>query len=101
VCSLPRAEKEQLRQWAEMFKVGPKVGAGSRMDVKAYAEKRRAGAHHGSSEVCAARVAESADPNVGITQFMQLVEIHAAPEWLWRALVEAMVEGKWPERVSR
>jgi hypothetical protein len=52
---------------------------GSAMDVKAYAAS--VGRAHTTvhREVCAARVAESADPNVGISQFMQLVEIHAAP----------------------
>ena len=35
-------------------------------------------------------------PDIGhATPFSQLIEIHAAPEWLWAALVEAMIEHEW------
>jgi uncharacterized protein YbjT (DUF2867 family) len=58
------------------------------MDVKAYAEsvgRARSTVH---SEVYAAEVAEAV-PDIGNDRFAQLVEIHAAPEWLWAALVAA------------
>jgi hypothetical protein len=48
----------------------------------------------------AARAAES---HVGFDlsrDFKTLVEIHAAPEWLWSALVSAMVEGEWTVGLS-
>ncbi|MGO9420289.1 hypothetical protein [Roseiarcus sp.] len=61
----------------------------SKMDVKACAAS--VGRAHATvnREVMAARVAGAADFDIEIDCFSQLVEIHAAPEWLWRALVAA------------
>jgi hypothetical protein len=69
----------------------------SGMDVKAYAEsvgRERATVH---DEVYAAKVAEVVpDVRNDISGFFsQLVAIHSAPEWLWSALVNAMVKGDW------
>ncbi|HWY83107.1 MAG TPA: hypothetical protein VNY10_14475 [Roseiarcus sp.] len=66
--------------------------AAQRHYVKAYAESVGRARTTVQNEVYAAEV-EEAVPNVGHGQFIQLVEIHAAPEWLWSALVSAMVEG--------
>jgi ParB/RepB/Spo0J family partition protein len=65
------------------------------LDVKAYAERagRAKERRTVQSEIMAARVAEAA-ADIGHAlsdRFSQLVEIHAAPEWLWPALVEAML----------
>jgi hypothetical protein len=53
-------------------------------------------------EVSAAEV--SSVTNVGhdlSEQFQTLVEIHAAPGWLWSALVTAMVDGEWSVEQTR
>ncbi len=42
----------------------------------------------------AARVADIAN-YIGSGNVEHLVAIHAAPEWLWSALVAAMVENEW------
>ncbi len=47
----------------------------------------------------AAKVAAVTD--VGHDRFAELVEIHAAPEWLWSALVAAMVKGGWSVEQTR
>ena len=60
------------------------------MDVKAYAASVGRAQRTVANEVWAAEVAAVAD--VGNESFSQLVEIHAAPKWLWAALVNAMVE---------
>ncbi|TGD93711.1 hypothetical protein [Methylobacterium nonmethylotrophicum] len=65
----------------------------SGMDVKAYAESVGRARTSVSNEVLAARVADVVT-NVGhdlTGMFVQLRKIHAAPRWLWPALVERLV----------
>jgi ParB/RepB/Spo0J family partition protein len=65
----------------------------SGMDVKAYAESVGRKQQSVSNEVLAARVREAV-PHVGYElsgYFRHLTEIHAAPRWLWPALVENLV----------
>lgn len=54
-------------------------------------------------EISAARVAESVtDVGYDIAdKFSQLVEIHAAPEWLWSALVSALIAEDWTVEATR
>ena len=62
-------------------------------DVKAYAESVGRARQSVSNEVLAARVAQAV-PHVGrdlSNYFRHLTEIHAAPKWLWSALVERLV----------
>lgn len=77
----------------------------SGMDVKAYAEsvgraKQRRNVHN---EVMAARVAKFVEDVFHDLSkyFSQLVEIHAAPGWLWSALVVAMTEEGWTVEQTR
>jgi hypothetical protein len=53
--------------------------------------------------VCAARVAEAAaDIRHELSaHFAKLVEIHAAPRWLWPTLVEAMLAQHWTVEKTR
>ena len=69
------------------------------MDVNAYAASVGRAHKTVHDEVCAARVA--ADAHARTDDFRTLVAIHAAPRWLWRALVAAMVEGKWTVEATR
>jgi ParB-like chromosome segregation protein Spo0J len=75
----------------------------SGMDVKAYAEsvgRKRSTVH---DEVYAATVADAVpDIRNDITAFFsQLVAIHAAPRWLWPALVSRMVDEGWTVEATR
>jgi ParB family chromosome partitioning protein len=65
----------------------------SGMDVKAYADGVGRARKSVSNEVLAARVADAvADVGHGLSaHFSQLIEIHAAPKWLWAALVSHMI----------
>jgi hypothetical protein len=56
-----------------------------------------------ANEVCAARGADAvADIGYEISdRFSQLVEIHAAPPWLWPALVSAMPVKGWNVEAAR
>lgn len=65
----------------------------SGMDVKAYAAAIGRAQRSVYNEAQAAKVADAvADVGNDLTAcFSQLVEIHAAPRWLWPALVEKMV----------
>jgi ParB-like chromosome segregation protein Spo0J len=75
----------------------------SEMDVKAYAASVSRPRQTVDNEVRAARVA-TAVPDIGhdlSSRFSQLVEIHAAPEWLWRALVAALLEKRWTVEQTR
>src|SRR6516165_12272767 len=76
---------------------------GAKLDVKAYAAKAGRARQTVQNEVMAARVA-NAVPHVGhelVDRYKALVKIHAAPQWLWPALVEAMVGGKWTVEDTR
>jgi hypothetical protein len=70
------------------------------MDVKAYAES--VGRKHQTvlDEVHAAKVAADTDIRVD-GFFSQLVVIHAAPQWLWAALVAASSWRRWSGRGGR
>lgn len=81
-----------------------KHAAESGMDLKAYAEaagKARQSLQH---KVYAWRVLSSV-PHVGHAdirdQWRNLAEIHAAPEWLWPALVGQMIGDSWTVAVTR
>lgn len=72
-------------------------------DVKAYAESVGRPRTTVSSEVLAAKVAASVT-HMGhnlSSQFKALVEIHAAPVWLWHALVSSLVEHGWTVEATR
>lgn len=70
----------------------------SGLDGKAYAEGMGRPQQSIAREMCAARVA-SVVPDIGygkmVDRFSQLVEAHAAPSWLWPALVKAMLAKGW------
>jgi hypothetical protein len=68
----------------------------SKLDVKAYAKSVKRPETTVGNEVRAARVAAGTDIGAGLSaHFSQLVEIHAAPQWLWPALVAALAAEKW------
>jgi len=69
----------------------------SGQDVRAYADStgRKRGVI--SNEICAARVAAAVQISGQEDRFSQLVEIHAAPNWLWPALVAAMLAKGWAQ----
>jgi hypothetical protein len=65
----------------------------SGMDVRGYSESVGRAKSSVQNELSAARVAEAC-PNIGTSlseHFASLSVIHAAPRWLWPALVEKMV----------
>jgi hypothetical protein len=67
----------------------------SGMDVKAYAADVGRNRATVSTEVLAAKVAEACATHVAqdlSDHFRSLTEIHAAPRWLWSALVSCMAE---------
>jgi len=75
------------------------------MEGKAYASAVSRSQRTVANEICAARV-QTAVADVGYKgdvsdRLSQLVEIHAAPDWLWPALVRAMVSGKWTMEHAR
>lgn len=80
-----------------------KHAAESGMDLKAYAE--RAGKPYKAlyNKLTAYRVA--AVSHVGNETFLDswrnLAEIHAAPKWLWSAMVEKMIEDGWTVQTTR
>ena len=77
----------------------------SGLDAKSYAAG--VGRAHTTvhNEVKAARVASATvDTDVGIGHaklFSQLVEIHAAPRWLWPALVDRLILDEWTVSEAR
>ena len=75
----------------------------SGMDVKAYAESVGRARTTISSEVRGAAVADLVT-DIGhdlSKHFSQLVEIHAAPRWLWSALVGKMVADEMTVEATR
>jgi protein gp37/ParB-like chromosome segregation protein Spo0J len=75
----------------------------SEMDGKAYAASVGRKQQSVAQEICAARVFEAV-PNVRYDvsdRFSQLFVIHAAPSWLWPALVEAMAKDGWTVEATR
>jgi len=62
------------------------------MDVRAYAELTGRKFTTVQREIQAASVAKACtDIGTQAQHFSQLVEIHAAPQWLWLALVRALL----------
>lgn len=80
-----------------------KHAAESGMDLKAYAEASGKVRKTLSNKVMAWRVMAVADVGHELVRdlWSQLAEIHAAPHWLWTALVKAMVESGWTVQVTR
>ena len=72
----------------------------SGLSGRAYAE--RVGAAHRTiaDRMQAAEVAECAHVRTDV-DFRSLTAIHPAPEWLWPALVAAMVAGEWTVEATR
>jgi ParB-like nuclease domain len=75
----------------------------SEMDGKAYAASVGRPRRSVADEICAARVFQAvADVRHDLwDRVSQLVAIHAAPDWLWPALVDAMAEGRWTVETTR
>jgi hypothetical protein len=65
----------------------------SGMTQRAYADKMGFAKSTLQDRCKAAEVWTDIRPTASDAPFAQLVEIHAAPRWLWSALVSAMVEG--------
>jgi hypothetical protein len=73
----------------------------SGMTQRAYAEKVGRPAGTVTKEMMAAKVA-SACSHMGADDYRTLTEIHAAPSWLWMALVTAASTDDWTvERVRK
>jgi ParB/RepB/Spo0J family partition protein len=75
----------------------------SGMDGKAYAVEARRPQQSIAREIVAARVAATV-PDIGYDaprHFSQLVEIHAAPRWLWPALVSHMTANSLTVEATR
>lgn len=81
-----------------------KHAAQSGMDLKAYAEQAGKARSTLGFKVCAYRVLASvlhmkhADAQ---DNWRNLAEIHAAPNWLWKALVAEMLEQSWTVAITR
>jgi hypothetical protein len=74
----------------------------SGQDGKSYAEKVGRARGTVRNEIYAARVAAAvSDVGHATERFAQLVEIHAAPGWLWPALVAAMLGKGWNVEATR
>lgn len=74
----------------------------SGMDVRAYAKACGRKENTVGNGAKAARVAETVT-DIGdevSRHFSQLVEIHAAPPWLWPSLVRAMLDKGWTAEVA-
>jgi len=80
-----------------------KHAAESGMDLKGYAEKAGKNEKTLHTKLRAWRVL--ANLHVEINQardsWRNLAEIHAAPEWLWSALVKQMIESSWTVQLTR
>lgn len=80
-----------------------KHAAESGMDLKAYAEKSGKAYKALYNKTTAFRVAAVSHVGIGTVadSWRNLAEIHAAPEWLWGALVKQMIESGWTVQVTR
>lgn len=80
-----------------------KHAAESGMDLKAYAEAAGKAQTTLRNKLMAYRVAT--ESHVGFTHvrdsWRNLAEIHVAPQWLWPAMVQKMVEGEWTVATTR
>lgn len=80
-----------------------KHAAQSGMDLKSYAERAGKAQTTLRNKLMAFRVAT--ESHVGFGQVREcwrnLAEIHAAPKWLWRAMVETMLHNSWTVAVTR
>jgi hypothetical protein len=72
---------------------GQLIRAATGMDLKTYAEQAGKVRKTLSNKVMAWRVLSVADIGHELVRdsWSQLAEIHAAPQWLWAALVQQMV----------
>ena len=81
-----------------------KHAAESGMDLKAYAERAGQARQSLQHKVYGWRVLATV-PHMGHDaareNWRNLAEIHAAPKWLWSALVARMVDGAWTVAVTR
>ena len=81
-----------------------KHAAESGLSLREYAERSGRGKSDTDRKKSAA-VVFAACPHVGTSAakegWRNLAEIHAAPEWLWPALVARMVEGAWTVATTR
>lgn len=80
-----------------------KHAAQSGMDLKSYAEKAGKARTTLSTKVKSYRVMAVTDigHDKARESWSQLAEIHAAPKWLWRAMVETMLNNSWTVAVTR
>ncbi len=79
-----------------------KHAAESGMDLKAYAEKSGKGYRNLAYKRDAYQVMSVAHVcNDARDSWRNLAEIHAAPQWLWSALVAQMIEGEWTVATTR
>ena len=80
-----------------------KHAAESGMDLKAYAEASGKVRKTLSNKVMAWRVLSVADVGHELVRdsWSQLAEIHAAPQWLWTALVQQMIADSWTVATTR
>lgn len=76
-----------------------KHAAESGLDLKAYAEKAGKNGRTLHDKVKAWRVLANVHVHIESARdaWRNLAEIHAAPEWLWPALVAQMIELVWPD----
>ena len=75
-----------------------KHAAQSGMDLKAYAEASGKARGNLAYKVMAYRVmslCHTCDTDKASDNWRNLAEIHAAPNWLWKALVAEMLEQSW------
>lgn len=75
----------------------------SGLSVRAYADQTGKGKDNVNLKMIAARVSTCVDisPDSIRDSWRNLAEIHAAPKWLWSALVEKMIEDEWTVQVTR
>lgn len=77
----------------------------SNMTIREYADKSGKGKSEIDRRKSAAEVMRAC-PHVGTTAekkecWRQIQEIHAAPQWIWSALVKQMIESSWTVAVTR
>ena len=80
-----------------------KHAAQSGMDLKSYAERAGKNGRTLHDKVKAWRVLANVHVHIESARdaWRNLAEIHAAPKWLWRAMVETMLHNSWTVAVTR
>lgn len=73
------------------------------MDLKAYAEQAGKARPTLQFKAQAFRVSHETQSDFSVVRdsWRNLAEIHAAPQWLWTALVKQMIESGWTVAVTR